>query len=219
MSRSFTIGVMATGAGAAIAIIGLIIHKIMNKGIQDNFDGGDSKNMSIEMKVNQAISNSRKNKFKAQSEIRRLTAWCNDAIFSTYHAEYEKAGAFYNKEELLDKYDEISEKYGQGISFETSDKCRSVVNDYQLKIDGYKERINVFEQKEKEYSDLKDKLKQIKQQEKLMKKLESHEAEVQSMLASDSEMEQLTMGDIAREVTEKEEYYKQLEQLDFKYNR
>jgi L-lactate utilization protein LutC len=197
----------------------------MDKHIQDNFDKGDSDNMSLEMKVNHAISSSRQNKFKAQSEIRRLTAWCNDAIFSTYHTEYEKVGASYSKENLLDNYSEIQNKYASALSFETSDKCDQIVKDYKQKIDGYKERIDVFEKQELEYTELKAKLKAIKEQEKRNNKLDSHKnklenaaiTEGESIVASEGDIARLSEGDIAREVAEKEIYYKQLEELNFKY--
>lgn len=228
MIKSHTItGIILMAAGGLWCLATLIISRLMDKHIQDNFDQGTSGgDQQLEMRVNQAISGSRQNKFKAESEIRRLNAWCNDAIFSTYHAEYEKAGESYNKDTLMEKFGEIKEKYSSALSFETADKCDRIVNDYQLKIDGYKERIGIFEQKEKEYTELKAKLKAIKQQEKINNKLKAHQekldeatmTEAISMVeAEDQQLEQLSMGDVAREVAEKEEYFRQLEQLEFKY--
>lgn len=219
------IGLAIAGGGLGLVLLTFIASKIRDNNTQDNFDGGSDSDLSLEMKVNHAISSARQNSFKSQSEIRRLTAWCNDAIFSTFHQEYEKEGNFYEKEKLMEKFDEIKDKYASKISFETLDKCENIVKDYQLKIDGYKERLAAFEKQEKEYTVLKGKLQQAKQQMKRMAKLDSHKEKIEnasdkeslSILESTGEMQQLTVGDIAKEVAEKELYYKQLEELNFKY--
>lgn len=219
------IGMLTAGAGVALLLLTFIIGKLMDKNIQDTFDKGVNPDMSLEMKVNHAISSSRQNKFKAQSEIRRLTAWCNDAIFSTYHEQYEKVGVSYDKEKLLDNFGEIKEKYASALSFETTDKCDHIVNDYKMKIDGYKERIEVFDKQQEEYAELKAKLQALKQQEKRMKKLDAHQGKLEeasyneglSIVETEGNFRQLSEGDIAREVAEKEAYYKSLEELNFKY--
>lgn len=220
---SSAIGLVAICAGAVLMLLTFIIGKMMDKNVQDGFDKGID--MSIEMKVNHAISNARQNSFKAQSEIRRLSAWCNNAIFDTFHAEYEKAGQYYEKDKLMESYGDIKEKYSGKVSFETIDKCDNIVNDYKLKIDGYKERLQTFEKQEKEYIELKAKLKEAKQNEKRLARLEQHNekldtaaiTEGHSIVAAEDNLETMTMSDIAREVEEKEIYYKQLEELNFKY--
>ncbi|MCQ2253679.1 MAG: hypothetical protein MJZ61_09530 [Bacteroidales bacterium] len=219
------IGGCLMAGGVLWDLLTLIIGRAMDKHVQESFDQGTG-DQSLEMRVNQAISSSRQNKFKAESEIRRLNAWCNDAIFNTYHAEYEKVGSSYNKESLLENFNEIKDKFSGAVSFETADKCERIVNDYKLKIDGYKERIKVFEEKEQEYTELKAKLKAIKQQEKINQKLSGHQKKLESasmteaismVEAEDNSVQQLSIGDVAREVAEKEEYFRQLEQLEFKY--
>ena len=219
-------GMLTAVSGGVLILLTFVIGKMMDKNIQDGFDQGNSPDLSLEMKVNHAISSSRQNKFKAQSEIRRLTAWCNDAIFSTYHEQYEKVGVTYDKDKLLENFGEIKEKYAAGLSFETTDKCEHIVNDYKSKIDGYTERIAVFDKQQEEYSELKAKLQALKQQEKRMKKLEMHQGKLEqasqteglSIVETETEFRQLSEGDIAREVAEKEAYYKSLEELKFKYD-
>jgi hypothetical protein len=218
-------GPLMAGGGGLLLLLTFIIGKLMDKNIQDGFDQGNSADMSLEMKVNHAIATARQNKFKAQSEIRRLTAWCNDAIFSTFHEQYEKVGVSYDKEKLLENYGEIKDKYASALSFETADKCDHIVNDYKTKITGYTERISVFDKQQEEYAELKEKLQALKQQERRMKKLESHQGKLEdasmkeglSIVETDSNFRQLSEGDIAREVAEKEAYYKSLEELNFKY--
>lgn len=219
---SFT-GFLLGGLGLLTIVATFFGSKLIDAGQQGGFDGGPDGTQSVEMKINQAISAARQNKFKSESEIRRLTAWSNDAIFTTYHAEYEKVNVNYQKDSLLDNYMEIREKYGTNLSFETMEKCDGIVKDYQQKIEGYKQRISVFDKQEEEYKVLKDKIKAVKQHEKLMKKLDSHDAkiesatdkEAQSMVAGDYDLSQLTMGSIAKEVAEKEEYFKQLDQINY----
>ena len=132
---------------------------------------------------------------------------------------------YYDKEKLLDNYGAIKEKYGTSLSFETTDKCDRIVGDYKSKIDGYKERIGIFEKQQEEYAELKAKLQALKQQEKRMNKLDAHQGKLEqasqaeglSIVESQSDFRQLSEGDIAREVAEKEAYYKQLEELNYKY--
>jgi hypothetical protein len=219
------LGLLTSGGGLVLILLTFIIGKMMDKNIQDGFDKGNSPDMSLEMKVNHAIATARQNKFKAQSEIRRLTAWCNDAIFSTFHEQYEKVGVSYDKEKLLDNFGEIKEKYASALSFETLDKCEHIVGDYKTKIDGYKERINIFDKQQEEYSEYKAKLQELKQQERRMKKLDAHQGKLEdasmkeglSIVETEVEHRQLSEGDLAREIAEKEAYYKSLEELNFKY--
>ncbi|MBR4265092.1 MAG: hypothetical protein IKQ46_03460 [Bacteroidales bacterium] len=222
--KSGLIGAVLGILGFVTVIATLFVTKLIDAGNQTGFDGGSDGKLSLEMKINQAISGARQNKFKAQSEIRRLTAWSNDAIFNTYHAEYEKVPAnSYKKDELLEKYDEIRDNYGASLSFETMEKCDGIVRDYKQKIDGYKSRIEVFDKQEQEYVVLKEKIKAVKQHEKLMKKLDAHQnklesasdKEAMSIVAGDPEMAQLSMGDIEKEVAEKEEYFRQLDKINY----
>ncbi len=225
--KSFPIGLAFGLLGMLIMVATLFVTKLIQAGQNPGFDGGSDNNLSLEMKINQAISGARQNKFKAQSEIRRLTAWSNDAIFNTYHEEYEKVPANnYQKDELLTNYAEIRDNYGTNLSFETMEKCDGIVKDYQQKIEGYKSRIEVFDKQEQEYVVLKEKIKAVKQHEKMMKKLDAHQTkleaagdkEAESIVAGDAEMAQLTMGDIEKEVAEKEEYFRQLDKIKYELN-
>ncbi len=216
------------GLLTVIGVFGLVVTFFVKKLIEAG--GGseipsvsDNTNKSVEMKINQAISAARQNKFKAESEIRRLTAWSNDAIFTTYKPEFEKVNANYSKDTLLDNYTEIREKFSPNLSFETMEKCDSIVKDYEQKISGYKERIGVFEKQEQEYIVLKDKMKALKQHEKMMNKLESHSKKLEaatdkeslSIVAGDYDMSKLTMETIEQEVNEKELYFKELDKINF----
>ena len=147
----------------------------------------------------------------------------NDAIFTTYQPEFEKVSANYNKEELLDNYSEIREKFGVNLSFETMEKCDGIVKDYSQKISGYKSRIGLFEKQEEEYIALKEKIKAVKQHEKMMNKLQAHDQKIEnatdkeslSIVAGDDDINQLTLSSIEKEVAEKEEYFKQLDQINY----
>lgn len=225
VSGSTFLGAVICAAGLAVCGVTLFATKLIEAG--KNGGGeipsvSDSGNRSVEMKINQAISGARQNKFKAESEIRRLTAWSNDAIFVAYHPEFEKVKANYRKEELLENYGEIREKYGAGLSFEAMEKCDGIVKDYSQKISGYKERMKVFDAQEKEYIVLKDKMKALRQHEKMMNKLEGHTQKLEtasgneaaSIVAGDYDMSQLTMESLEKEVSEKELYFKELEKIN-----
>ena len=216
-------GVISLVSGAVIMLATLFATKLIDAGSQGNIVSGQDGNLSVEMKINQAISGARQNKFKAENESRRLTAWSNDAIFTAYHQEYEKVGANYQKDALLDNYNEIREKYGTSLSFETMEKCDGIVKDYAQKIEGYKSRIDVFDKQELEYTELKNKIKAVKQHEKMMNKLQAHKSKIEaasereaaSIVAGDYDMAHLTMDSIAKEVSEKEEYFRQLDKINY----
>ena len=219
LGHSF-IGLLSAGCGVALAIITFVSGKLIDASQQTTFDKGSE---SLEMKINNQISESRRNKFKAESEIRRLTSWSNDAIFTAYSEAAQKEGILLEKDKLFDNYDSICEQLGAKIEFEAEDKCDNIVKEYKTKIDGYKERIEVFDKKQDEYMKLKEKIKAVKQKEKMMKKLEGHdnhieqadERELNSITAGEYDLSQLTMGDLEQEVFEREEYYKQLEETKF----
>lgn len=214
------IGFLLMGGGALLALLTFVGGKLIDASAQTSFDKGE---VSLEMKINNQIRESQSNKFKAESEIRRLTSWSNDAIYSAYSFVAQQEGVLLEKDKLYDKYDQIHERYGAKIEFEAEDKCDNLVKGYRDKINGYKERIEVFSKKQEEYLALKEKIKAVKQKERMMKKLEGHdkhleqaeEREIGSIAASDYDLSQLTMGDLEQQVLEREEYYKQLEETKF----
>ena len=213
---------LAIGGGVTL-LMTFFVKKLIEAGNPEHIDSAPEGNASLEMKINQKIAGARQNKCKAESEIRRLTAWSNDAIFTAYQPEFEKVNAHYQKDELLSKYGEIREKFGAGLTFETMEKCDGIVKDYSQKISGYKERMEVFDKEQQEYIALKEKIKAVKQHEKMMKKLQSHEAKLEnasekeaaSIVAGDYDLSRLSMDSIEKEVAEKEEYYRQLDKINF----
>jgi len=219
---SHFLGAVISALGVVTLIVTFFVKNLVEAG-GNPIPSVPESNKSVEMKINQAISSARQNKFKAESEIRRLTAWSNDAIFTTYQPEFEKVSANYNKEELLDNYSEIREKFGANLSFETMEKCDGIVKDYSQKISGYKSRIGLFEKQEEEYIALKEKIKAVKQHEKMMNKLQAHDQKIEnatdkeslSIVAGDDDINQLTLSSIEKEVAEKEEYFKQLDQINY----
>ncbi len=219
---SHFLGAVISALGVVTLIVTFFVKNLVEAG-GNPIPSVPESNKSVEMKINQAISSARQNKFKAESEIRRLTAWSNDAIFTTYQPEFEKVSANYNKEELLDNYSEIREKFGADLSFETMEKCDGIVKDYSQKISGYKSRIGLFEKQEEEYIALKEKIKAVKQHEKMMNKLQAHDQKIEnatdkeslSIVAGDDDINQLTLSSIEKEVAEKEEYFKQLDQINY----
>lgn len=214
------IGFLAASCGVLLALGTFVGGKLIDASNQTSFDKGEA---SLESKINNQISEARRNKFKAESEIRRLTSWSNDAIFSAYSAAAQKEGILIEREKLYENYDKIHEQLGTKIEFAAEDKCDNIVKGYRDKINGYKERIEVFDKKQDEYLKLKDKIKAVKQKEKLMKKLEGHDShmeqadehELNSIAAGEYDLSQLTMGSLEQEVLEREEYYKQLEESKF----
>ncbi|MBQ9212427.1 MAG: hypothetical protein IJ150_00585, partial [Bacteroidales bacterium] len=80
---SHFLGAVISALGVVTLIVTFFVKNLVEAG-GNPIPSVPESNKSVEMKINQAISSARQNKFKAESEIRRLTAWSNDAIFTTY---------------------------------------------------------------------------------------------------------------------------------------
>lgn len=185
-----------------------------------------SETMSIDMKINKATAQARQDKFKAESEIRRITSWANDAIFTTYSEAFTAAGKLYSKDALLDKYDEIKNEFGPKIPFEQEDKCDNIVKDYKQKIEYFRKKAEVSTQKEQEYLQYKEKIMKVRQLERKREQMAKHD---QRRELTDQKIDQdiyekeledvkmLNMHTLEDEILQREEYYKQLEQLEFQY--
>lgn len=210
--------------GLIISGVLTISRKLIDSSVEST-SGTNNEDISIEMKINKALSEARQEKFKAESEIRRLTAWSNDAIMSAYTQAFEAESILMQKDTLIDKYESIKSEYGPKISFETLDKCDNIVNDYAKKIEGYKSRIELFDKKQTEYTELKEKMKTLRQNEKLRTQLDKHEKKIEFAEAAEDKSvaggvlaeNNISMNDLANEVSQREEYYKQLEQLEYQY--
>lgn len=214
----FSLGLFLLLGGIAFIVISFISIKL----ISASKSATEGENLSLEMKINNALTKARQDKFKAESEIRRLTSYAQDTILTTYSSLFPDGNLTTQKSELLEKYDDIKKEYGEKLSFEMMDKCDNLVNGYKNQIELHDSKIKVFEKLQDEYTALKEKIRVTKQKERQMQQLEKHDEKLkaaqENMGAIAAEIEhEYTMDDLSKEVAYKEEYMKQLEQLSYQY--
>jgi len=206
--------------GIVALVVAFISINLINA--SKNSGAAAEEELSTEMRINQAITKARQDKFKSESEIRRLKAWSQDAIVTTYSSLFPQGSLLTQKEKLLEQYPEMKAQYGEKLTFEMMDKCDTLVNGYQGQIELHESKIKVFEKLHEEYTELKEKIRLAKQKENQLNRLSANEVKLKAAQESTgaiaAEIEHsYTVDDLNKEVALKEEYFKQLEQLTYQY--
>jgi len=219
-SLIFIIGI-AVVAIVVVAVLAVIISKKLigaSKNATEENEGGVR---ALESKIRNSLSKARQEKFKADSKIKRLTGWTNDAIQTTY-SDLFPDGMPYGKEELVVNYNELKTKYGEKINYEQMDKCDQIVVGYQNQIEAEESKIKTFNKIQKEYEALKIKVLETKTKERKQGKLDKHAKRLQTAsddISSDAAAieESYKLENLTKEVELKEEYINQLERLSYEY--
>ncbi len=216
----FVIAVSLVVFVVAIALTVFVAKKLIgaSKKETQNEEGGT---LALESQIRNSLSKARQQRFKADSKLRRLSEWANDAIVTTYSDLFPE-GIPYSKTELLINYDELKSKHGERLSYEQMDKCDNIVIGYQNQIEAEKAKIVTFDKIQKEYEDLKEKVRISRNKERKQNKLDKHSHRLknaQDDITADTEAFEQTykLEDLTKEVALKEEYINQLEQLTHEY--
>ncbi len=215
----FIIGIAVVAIVLVIVLAVVISKKLI--GASKNATQEDDGARSLESKIRNSLSKARQQKFKADSNVKRLTGWANDAIQTTYSDLFPE-GMPYGKDELVVNYNELKTKHGEKISYEQMDKCDQIVVGYQNQIEAEESKIKTFNKIQKEYEELKDKVLETKAKERKQGKLDKHAKRLQSAdddISADAAAieEGYKLEDLTKEVELKEEYINQLEKLSYEY--
>ncbi len=175
---------------------------------------------SIKEQIRTLRSKIRQQKFKAENNIKRLSEWAADAIYTTYSDLF---GDKYTKSELLENYEKIRADYATKIDTLKANKCDEIVNSYLSIINAEKSKIEALEKMDVKYKALYDQILKSERERKQMQKLDSHYKKIE---AFDADIEgektiansELNYDEIRKELEYKQEYFKQLEELSYKYN-
>jgi len=227
------VGAVLIGLGVLLLIFGRLLFAILFGGagalvlISSALVGAskaetESQEFEIESQLRKSISKARQDKFKSESNINKLTQWAQDTIMNTFTADLFSGGMPFSRGEVLSKWGEIKEKHADKVSYEVLDKCDNVVKGYMNQIDLEKSKIKVFEKLQTEYEGLKEKIRITKQNSKKSQRIDKQGAKLQSIQDDTSSMAsaiklEYTMEDLTKEVELKQEYFKQLEQLQYQY--
>jgi len=204
--------------GGALGVIILISAALINASKSET----EGQEFEIESQLRKSISKARQDKFKSESNINKLTQWAEDTIMNTFTADLFPEGQPFTRSEVLEKWSEIKESHADKVSYEVLDKCNDVVKGYMNQIELEKSKIKAFEKLQTEYEGLKEKVRVAKQNSKKSQRIDKQNKKLQNMqedvsgMASAIELE-YNMDDLSKEVELKQEYFKQLEQLQYQY--
>lgn len=211
---SVILGLLVAGAGILVLISSALIGASKAE--------TESQEFEIESQLRKSISKARQDKFKSESNINKLTQWAEDTIMNTFTADLFQGGQPFTRSEVLKKWEEIKEKHADKVSYEVLEKCNDVVKGYLNQIDLEKSKIKVFEKLQTEYEGLKEKIRVTKQNSKKSQRIDKQGAKLSAIQDDTSGMAsaiklEYTMDDLSKEVELKQEYFKQLEQLQYQY--
>lgn len=207
-------GILAAGIGIIVFISVALINASKSETAGQEFE--------IESQLRKSISKARQDKFKSEANINKLTQWAQDTIMNTFTADLFPEGQPFTRAQVLEKWPEIKEKHGDKVSYEVLDKCNDVVKGYMNQIELEKSKIKAFDKLQTEYEGLREKVKIAKQNSKKSQRIDKQSKKLQNMqddvsgMASAIELE-YNMEDLTKEVELKQEYFKQLEQLQYQY--
>jgi hypothetical protein len=207
-------GILSGGIGILVLISSALIGASKAETEGQEFE--------IESQLRKSISKARQDKFRSEANINKLTQWAQDTVMNTFTSDLFPEGQPFTRNQVLEKWSEISEKYAEKVSFEVLDKCNDVVKGYLNQIDLEKSKIKVFDKLQTEYEELKEKIRITKQNSKKSQRIDKQGKKLQSMqddttgIAHAIELE-YNMEDLTKEVEVKQEYFKQLEQLQYQY--
>ncbi len=199
----------------AIALVSMALiseSKKATEGSEDNFD----------VRLNNAITKVRQDKFKAEGDIRRIKTWANDAILEAFSEFYPVGTLAIQRDTLFEKFDQLKLEHQEKLTFEMTEKLDKVVVGYKNQIGIKESQMQLLEKLHVEYSDTKKKFEAVKAKEKKMNSLDKHDKRLQELenntdLMANSIEHQYKLEDVKKEFELKEAYITQLEQLQYQY--
>ncbi len=202
--------------GFILAIIALLI-----KGAKE-ITKQEEPPQDIDSQIRRAITKARQDKYKSETNIQKLTQWAQDTVMNTFTPDLFPNGVPFKNIEALEKWELIKGEYGNKLSYEVLDKCSDLMQGFIKQIELEKSKIKIFDKLQTEYEDLKSKMNKIKTDERKSKQIERQNDRLRTVQNDDSAVGnaiylEYNMEDLNKEVALKEEYQKQLEQLQYQY--
>ncbi len=179
-----------------------------------------SEENSLKDRIRNLQSKIRKQIFKAENNIKRLTEWANDAIYTTYG---ELFGDKYTKSELLENFDKIKVDYVGQVENSQAEKCEQIVNGYRSIIETEKLKLEKLRKMKEEYDSLYKRIVEAERNMSKSKKLNKHFDKIEKLsgdISGDKTLveSELNFEQIHKDLEFQEEYFKQLEELSTKYS-
>lgn len=183
----------------------------------------DEDENTLEKRIETSLKEAEADRREVRNQIKQLDDWARDAILDVYADFFPNANLTYyreqHKEKALENYEQIKTEHGPKMEQSLVEKCDRVVNGYKNQISLLESQEKLFDKLYNEYSSSLEKLKRLNA---TNAKMSAHQ---QRLAERDDDTSVLAKGmsgeykleDIKNEVAHKEEYFKQLEQLNQQY--
>lgn len=181
---------------------------------------------SLELRIEEALTKCKNDKRDAENEIEDIKKWAADAIIDIYIDYIPNAKYSYQREKIkatiLDDYLQTKEKYAGKIGDELASECDRIVNGYLNQIKLMESKMQLYDKLYNEHLQTKQKLEAYKEKARRLNNLKEHGERIKEMDQDVTELSE-TMTDtnefeeINNEFAFKEEYFKQMEQLQLEY--
>ncbi len=176
------------------------------------------KSNDLEAQLREAISAARRVKFKADSDIRKIKMWANQAISEVF-TDVDDIPV----DELMDKYQQIRQRYADKIDKEILQKLDNLIGGYKAQIELKLQERQAAEKVEYKYTALIKDLRQAKEKQRLESKLNKQARRLASMqedISSQKEIISRTYAydTIEADVKQKITAMEQLAMLQQKYS-
>ena len=190
-------------------------------------DKEEAPDNSLEEKIKESLKKSKNDKQEAEREIAKIKTWAADAIIDVYADFFPNANLTYYRQQYhadaLGKYSEYKELHGSKITPEMYEKCEKIVNGYMNQISLRESKMKLYDKLVTEYTKTQQKLDAVKRQSERGDKMKSHADRLKELDNDTSDLaesmtDSMQLEDISKEMAYKEEYFKQLDQLNSQFS-
>ncbi len=201
-----------------ILLLGIVLAVIFAVALIRASKKSGGKTNDLEARLRDAISAARRVKFKADSDIRKLRMWANQAISEVF-VEVTDIPA----DVLIDKYEQIRDSYGQNKDSNTLEKLDNLISGYKAQMELKLQERQAAEKVEQKYSDLLKDLRQAKTKQQLENRLDRHAERLAAMQGDMEGQKEIisrtySYDTIEADVKQKIAAMQALEQLQQKYS-
>jgi len=184
--------------------------------------------ISFKTKIDNALKDAESDKRSAAKEIDEINTWAAEAIVETYAEIFPNGHLTYYREkykkDALENYEKYKTENAETIGTEKADKCDKIVNAYMTQIKLRESKLNLYDKLVQKYTEIKDKLKNVEIKQIEEDKISKHEDRIKKLDGDSADTDYVeTMTDtvkldeLEKEFELKQEYVKQLSELDEKY--
>jgi hypothetical protein len=195
---------------------------------KENDNIQNQKGIDFKTKINNALREAENDKRDAEKEIDGIKGWAAEAIVETYADIFPNGHLTYYREkykdDALENYEKYKSENEEKIGIEKAERCDKIVNSYMTQIKLRESKLELYDKLVQKYTEIKDKLKVPEHQKVEEDKIHKHEDRIKKLDGESADtdyVEAMTdtvkLDELEKEFELKQEYAKQLSELDEKY--